>query len=539
MQSKFINRYINENLNALKTWKEERREYIYAKNLFKDIPRTNTINKKIVFNTVRPAKSIFDREFYLGKLLALNGARVIMLLDDGIMGHTETFQINDIQDIRKFEKTVFNPHPYLYKNLSKIFTNILTRSSIKEALKTYADKNLEVIFYSKILKEINYKDWQALRKYAKSSTIRFFKTSVVDYNDRYVNYYYKLSLLNAILSRNIAEYVYSKLKPDLFITSHGIYSTWGPAFKYLFDRGINTLVYSSIHGHSLNSKEIYFSNTRTYFLSQSKYWQEFKKRDVTDEMKSSVRNYFKYRRNLNASDTKILYKGKLNSYKVNKDDGYKYHMALFPNVIWDGNITDRHKIFNNYLDWIISTIEHVKGRKDIKLYIKSHPSEISVLKKSPRFIDIIRKQISLNDAENIELITPEKRINTYEFLKSGIDLGIVYDGFLALEIPLLKITTIMCVKDGMFYAENGQITPESKEEYFNYLDNIEGVINKFKSNYQERYNNLVKYTYWYIYENAVNLPTLSKTEYIKTNLMQLKKDEIILDKNFLKLLELD
>ena len=111
-------------------------------------------------------------------------------------------------------------------------------------------------------------------------------------------------------------------------------------------------------------------------------------------------------------------------------------------------------------------------------------------------------------------------------------MGIVYDGFLAVEIPLLKIPTIMCVKEGMFYVENGQITPESKEEYFDYLDNIEGVINKFKSNYQERYNNLIRYAYWYIYENAVKLPTLSKTKYIKTDLMQLKKDEIILDKNF-------
>ena len=198
-----------------------------------------------------------------------------------------------------------------------------------------------------------------------------------------------MSLLNAIFSENIAEYIYCKLKPDLFITSHGIYSTWGPAFKYLFDRGINTLVYSSIHGHSLDPHEWFFTNNNIYFLSKSKFWRKFKKNPVTEEIKTIMENYFHKRRNFFSFDTKLLYKIST-LYKIDKDDGYKYHIALFPNVIWDGNIIDRHKIFNNYLDWIISTIKYGKGRKDIKLYIKSHPSKISVLKNSPRFVDIIR-----------------------------------------------------------------------------------------------------------------------------------------------------
>jgi len=518
-------------------WKINQREYNHLRNLLKSVKKKRILNKKIVFNTVRCVKSQLDREFFMGKLLAINGAKVYMLLDDGVLKHTESYQVDELPYIRKIYRFKFNPYPHFYVNSGHYMQTFINKINLKKALKTYSDENLKVIYYSKIFKKINYENWQELRKYAKASTIRFFKTSVLDFNNEYVKFYYKLSLLNAILSRNVAEYVFNEIKPDLYITSHGIYSTWGPAFQYLFDNGVNTLVYSSAHGHSMNPREWFFSDTRTYFLSKSKFWQKYKQNPVTEYMKKAMENYFRNRQSYFTVDTKMLYGGKTTSFKVDKNEGYKYYVALFPNVIWDGNITDRHKIFENYLDWIISTINHVKGRTDLKLYIKSHPSEVTLLKNSPKFVDIIKMKTTLSNVNNIVLIPPEKKINTYEFLKSGIDLGIVYDGFLAVEIPLLKIPTIICVKGGMFFVENGQLIPDSKEIYFNYLDNIDKTIEDFQSNFNERYDNLIKYTYWYIYENAIKLPILSKKEYIKTDLMQLKKEDLVLDKKFLKLIE--
>ena len=57
------------------------------------------------------------------------------------------------------------------------------------------------------------------------------------------------------------------------------------------------------------------------------------------------------------------------NFKIKKDDGIKYHIAMFPNVIWDANTKDRHIAFDGYLDWLVTTINYVKNRKDIKLYI--------------------------------------------------------------------------------------------------------------------------------------------------------------------------
>ncbi len=519
-------------------WKTNQREYNHLRNLLKSVKKTRFLNKKIVFNTVRCVKSQLDREFFIGLLLTLNGAEVIMLLDDGILKITETYQIIDLPDIKKIKSFNLNPYPLFYLQSSNFFEKILNKILLKKALRTYQIPNLKIIYYSEIFrkKKINIKNWQELKDYAKSSTIRFFKTSELDYNDEYVKYYYKLVLINSILSRNIGEYILNVIKPDYFVTSHGIYSTWAAAFHFLKKHGVNTIVYSAVHGHSLNPQEIYTSSqTGIFLLSSSKYWLKYKEKPVTEEMKEKVCDYFKKRQQYATCDTRILYRGKRSSFKVDKNDGYKYHISLFPNVIWDGNTCDRHKVFEDYRDWILSTIIFIKNKSNIKLYIKSHPSEITVLKNSPRIVDIITKNIDMNNIDNVILIPPEEVIDTYEFLKSGIDLGLVYDGFLAVEMPFLEIPTIMCVKGGMFAVEGGNYPITSKDQYFNYLNNIEELLKEFHENYQERYNNIIRYIYWYIFENAIKLPILSKTQYLRTNLLQLKQDDIIIDEKLLEI----
>lgn len=535
----YFKKFLQINLKYFNGWRKERKEYIHLQNLFKNINHKFSLDKLVVFNTVRSDRVVIDREMYLGKLLALNGVKVIILLDDGIMRHWEHFQNIHIPKNQPFEIFNFNPYKQHNGDHNTYLEYLFKRRIMRRALKTYKDRNLKIIYYSQIInkKIIRFENLTKLKKYAKSSTIRFFKTSELDYNDKKVNFYYNLSLKNALLARTIGEYILNEIKPDVFITSHGIYSTWGPTFEYLFKNGMSTLVYSSIHGHSMDPREMFFSTTRTYFLSQSKYWLKYKDKPVTEKMKEKVEQYMKFRQNYETSDTLLLYEGEVNTLRIDKKNRYKYHIVLFPNVIWDGNINDRHIIFKDYRDWILSTINYIKQRKDIKLYIKSHPSEITVCQNSPRIVDIIRNHIDVDDLENIVLIPPEDKINTYEFLKSGIDLGIVYDGFLAVELPFLKIPSIMCVKGGMFAVENCNFPINSREEYFNYLKSIDEIIEKFHQNYEERYNNLIKYLYWYLFKNAVKLPTLSKKYYIRTNLNQVKKSDLYLDKTFLKMLE--
>lgn len=550
MRYSYLKQYIRILKDHLKYWKKDYVEYNYLKSLLNQVEIKCVLNKTIVFNTVRTIQNIIDIEFFIGKLLELNGAKVFFLIDDGILKHWDLWTYDSHKDVLNSLETVkelnLNPYPMLnsypalitLKNQLKFIVTTINKFRLKKIIKTFSSPNFKIIYYSKIIKnqKINDKSHKQLRKFAKSSTIRFFKTSELDYNNKFVRYYYHLSLVNAIIGETVGKYILNKIKPDYFVTSHGIYSTWGPTFDYLKKKNMKIIVYSSVHGHSLNPQEIYTSyNSRTYFLSQSEAWLQFKEKPVNDYMIKMVEDYFDKRQKYGTTDTNILYGGNTSDYIVDKNDGYKYHIALFPNVIWDGNIRDRHKVFSDYRDWILSTIDFIKDRKDIKLYIKSHPSEITVLKNSPRVVDIIKKYINLEMYDNIELITPERRIHTYKFLKSGIDMGIVYDGFLAVEIPFLKIPTIMCVKGGMFTVEGGNFPVSNRKEYFDYLENLDKLIKKFHDNYENYYRNIIRYSFWYIFENAIKLPIRSHKGYIGTDILQLRKKDLISDPKLLKL----
>lgn len=510
----------------------------HIQKIFDQLENLNYLtNKTIVFNSIRQYKEVFDRESFLGKIFAIYGAKVIILIDDGVLKHWDTLQINDINNIKSINKINLNPYPRLDLNLKKRINNFFFKFLIKVSLSTYQDENLRFINYSQIASNYNLQidNLDDLEKYAEASTIRFFK-SELDFKDDNIKYYYNLSLMNAILSRNIGKYIYDKLKPDIFITSHGIYSTWGPAFDFLKEKGIYSLIFIDKHVHSEDFRDIYFSDTIAQKLTESKFWKSFKKANVTEHMEKMVRDYFSKRFNYDVFDTKIYYSKGTNTFTIDKNDGYQYHVAMFPNIIWDGNVKDRHTVFDNLTDWIISTIDYVEKRTEIKLIIKSHPAEASLYRTSTKTEDIIKKNFDIKEFKNVTLIPPERNINTYQFLKSGVDLGICYDGFLAIEMPFLKIPTIICTDSGRFSVEDGNFTVKDKNQYFYYLDNIDYIIKKFHSNYKEYYNNIIRYAYWYLYENVMKLPSLSNQGLYGTRLSQIGKKDLILDKKLIKIL---
>ena len=311
----------------------------------------------------------------------------------------------------------------------------------------------------------------------------------------------------------------------------------GPPFEVLKNHGIKTYSYSGLFVHSMSPKSVFFIDTKLAYFTRSKFWSEYKETPVNEKMKQKVKEFFDSRTKCSAVDLKICFDGKkINSFKTIKSKEYKYHVAMFPHVIFDGNIPDRHIVFKDYLDWMISTINYFKNRNDIKLYIKSHPAELIFCKTTPKVLEILNKYVDLKSMKNIVTIPPEKTINTYEFLKSGIDLGLVYDNFLAVEMPYLKIPSITCIKGGSFTVKDGNFTIANREEYFNYLDNIENIIEEFHSNYESKYHkNIIRYIYWYLYENKFNLPIiLYQNDNLSYNLFALKKTDFNLDNVLLK-----
>jgi hypothetical protein len=535
MIHKKINTFLKLNITNYNTWKYNKREYLHLARLFNIVRRKDLLHKTIVFNTVRSFKNIFDRELFLAKLLALNGANVIVLLDDDILKHWDSIKVDRVKKLKRIDKKEFNLFPNIQKFPGGLLKVLFDRNILNQALKVYQDQNLTILYYSDIVKKVDFTNWQELKKFAKSSTIRFFKNSELNFKEHYVKYYYNLSLLNSLISRTVGKYILHKIKPDFFITSHGIYSTWGPAFEFLKKKGIKSYVYAGKHSHSKDVHDIYVTDSKVQTLSRSKFWDEFKSIDVTKLMENKVREIFKARMNHSTKDTQIYYTKKINRFIVDKNDRFKYHIAIFPNLIWDGNIEDRHIAFKGIMDWIISTVNYLKKKKEIKIYIKFHPAEVTLFKGTPKIQDLLKNNLNLEDFENLVLIPSEANIDPYQFLLSGIDYAIVYDGILGLEIPFLKIPTLLGCVGGRFSVKGGNFTINSRKDYFNYLDNLKDDITEFHENYQNYYKTIIKYSYWYFFANVIKLPTLSSKSLYGTDLMHLRVEDIVLDEKIFKI----
>lgn len=520
----------------LKKWHYNRKELAHLKKLLKSVDTKNILNKTIVINALRNFKTNFDAEVFYGLIFALHGAKVKILLDDGVLPHWDSTFYWMVKKGQKVGDIPHNLYRINLKDIKNLFKNILNYYIYKKSLKTYSHKNLEYIYYSKIINknEINCQNLHELKKYAESSTIRFFRTTELDYKNEDVKDFYMLSLKTAALSRSVGEYVLNKIKPDIYLCMHGIYATHGPAYDFLKNNGIKSLVFGGANTYSRNYKDTIMLDTTTQTLMRSEYWNRYKKTPITDEMERKVKEFFdgRYSCAFVKIDTySLMDKDKI--AKVNKNDGYKYHICMFPNVIWDGNVRDRHTSFDGLVDWLVSTINHLKYRKDVKLYVKAHPSENYISVNADKIISLIQKHLNYERIENLEFIPPETRINTYELLKSGIDLALIYDGFLSVEIPYMGIPAVTCVDRGFVSGVGCNYMIKNKEEYFDYLDNIESLIDDFKKNYKNYYDTIVRFVYFFIFENGIQLPTFNKQ--YRTDLMQLTKRDLNFDKKFLNL----
>lgn len=511
--------YIFRNLNIFKKYIKNYREKRYLDHIFQNSKRTDKLNgKEFVFNTVKNVKGYIHREMFLGKILALNGAKVKILFDNGLLKHWESGFDN---------KRYQNP----------IYT-FFNKQTIKKPYKFYKDPNLEIIYYQDIInkKKLSFKNLESLKKHAISSTIRFFRTSALDYKKKEVSNFYNCSLYNCVVSRAVGQYILDNIRPDYFITSHGIYSVWGPCYDILKkEDNIEAFLYARFHSHSNDPQDMYFTTAKAQTLTRCKLWKKYKETPVTQEMRKKVDDLFKSRIGHNTKDTNLYYRDEVKSFTINEDENYKYHIAIFPNLIWDGNIQERHLAFDGILDWLTSTIDFLKDRKDVKIFLKFHPAEVTTFRDSAKIQDLIKDYLEKNDIYNLVLIPTEKKIDPYEFLKSGIDLGICYDGMLGLEMVYLKIPVLMGGVRGRFTVEGGNYTINSREEYFKNLENLGGLIEDFHKNFEHYYEKIVRYTYWYIFENVIKCPIISNKGYRKINVFQLTKDDIQLDEKILEI----
>lgn len=420
-------------------------------------PKKST-DQKILFNLIYGMYGkIMFWECALAKSLQLRGHDVSALICGNALtmctteytvgsAHDEKTCEHCVDFSQKFLDTVGIPYSTYYKYISKEEIQ-----KIKNKVNKMSENKCENLIYKGV----------HVGALSKNSVLRYFKGTLTPDKNEYLRILHD-ELVNAIIATDVAEKIMEKEKPDILVTRHLGYSSWGSFGEYFANRGVkirspgegytrNTLRFDIGHIDDINNSFVrYFENVR-------------KKKFLNKDEEKELKKFLEKRIAADEGDTAdyVYTSGQLNKEEFNFKK-YDKTFAVFPNVPWDSSLRYANKSFNGVHEWISYTIELFKNKPKYQLIVKIHPSEIRVLKSKNTVLDYIKDQFKYLP-ENIKIISPDTKISPYELFKH-IDVGIVYNGTIGLEMALDDTPVVVA---GRSHYGNKGFTHDisAKEEY--------------------------------------------------------------------------
>ena len=471
--------------------KEARRIRQYVKHI------DSTIKNKsgtVLFNSVCTSSSL-HLELFVGYLLAKSGFQCIVLLDDGIFKHWETyFAYQKMKYFTPYQGNEWRQHQQ--------------KVEITSLLRAYKHSKLKCIYYSEFIDveqinsiELDERD----RDHAESSVARHFE-GIFDLSVEPQKIYYSKCLYNCKVSKMAGKYIVEKISPDIYSASHGIYSTWGPAYDYVKKHNVKVAIMGE-HPHV--AQKVSITENIMQNLTEDPSWEDFRDKVLDKSKEAEVIRLLDAR-----TKHKDLYwkvfdysKGQFENFEVEKKEGVK-NFGLFPHVAFDGEIKDRNTIFSNMVEWIFQTVKMFENSKH-RLIIRFHPGEANVRKVRLGLEDILKNKLPADfNYQNIVFISSNQHVDTYKLIRDKIDIGLLYDGTLIAEMLHLGKPVISCA-EGTFGLRSVTIHPKDLDDYARLIINPELVLDRLLVEKEEKLKILYKYVYWYYFENTFHIPILS------------------------------
>ena len=422
----------------------------------------NYTGKKIIFNSVDGRYTPHTyHEVGMAKALQIRGNEVKMLICGGAFcnmcaGHF----------------TIKKPyHPWRCKNcinFSEDFYKIteIPYSSYKDYL---TDKEISII-KDKVnempIKERTFFFYKGVNigYHSKTSADRYFVGSPPDKN--IYDSILKCELINSMITTDVAEKVVNLEKPDVLVTSHGCYSSWGNFSDFFINKGIRVCVWFS--GYKKNFVIFDKHKLSEYFNT---YYEVIRKKRPLNQIEEKELNKFLNKRIKGEEGDTAFYefsKSNKDLEKIFNFEKYEKNYFIFPNVPWDRSIAmlGGKVAFEDVYKWISSTIDLFSKKSKFQLIIKIHPAEAATGRSEKTMLDYINEKYP-NLPNNIRTIPPKTDIGPYS-LFPYIDVGIVCNGTIGLEMALNNIPVVVTGKVH-YYGKGFTHDVSTEKEYFDKL----------------------------------------------------------------------
>ena len=149
--------------------------------------------------------------------------------------------------------------------------------------------------------------------------------------------------------------------------------------------------------------------------------------------------------------------------------GKKYVLFAL-NICWDTAGLDKHKLFENTIDWICTTTEWILENTSHSVKIRQHPAERLEMLGSKDDYSAYIKHLALRFPGRLHYIHANSEINTYDLIQ-GASLVLVHSSTVGLEAIILGVMSLTC--SSVYYASNDAVySPDSKQSYFSAIELI-------------------------------------------------------------------
>lgn len=484
-------------------------------------------NHKIIIPILRtfPGTSLFYFDAVFGYAFKKLGAEVKMLYCDGVLDSCDGDTVFYHQKAQCWFCRTFGS--LVKKCLSGLdcisYKDYISNSEIQEIKEKVACLGSEELLNYHYL-GVN------VGSHAKASAIRYFLFGRLDLNDSRQLKMLREKLAYAMIAVKVAKNIIEREKPDKLFLLHGIYSTWGPFVDYFRLKSLDTIVYINItsrFGHF-----IFRRNSKANEIDIRENWLKFSQLPLKEIEKKQLKDYLTKRFQGKIADQKLYaenfdIKNKkeqiLSSLSKNK---YAWRYIIYPNLAWDSAVEGQiSKLFNDNFDWIDTTVEFCKKKKDCQLIIKPHPAEL-VWEKSSKPVNQYLQEKHSPLPDNITVLPPAAPVNAYDLVTEN-SVALIFNGTLGLELATLGIP-VLVVADVVHYKNAGvSYDIESLEEYLNLLENPARLVSfaRAKKELAE------KYAYFYFFKSMIRIPFFRDDVWSTIDWKVLLRPKKLLDNN--------
>lgn len=484
------------------------RIFIINNELKNFIPNKYNRNQKtdaIIFTSTSSNWSLTQFDYLLASELNRRGYNTILALCDEHLDICQEFQSDffgeKFSNIKK--KMVCN-------TCYRWYESILNKQKIPFI--RFSDFNSNKIIQSSEISEN-----------AKSATIRFLGKGNVDFIKEPI---YKKFLKTSENMFMITNKILDKYKPKTVICHHGIYVPQGCIADVVKKKkGINLITY----GLGYRKGTFLFANNDTYHrtmisekipLDILSCWDKKKENKILDYLhtrRDGSNDWIKFQHNKN------------DNFAIKNQNKYSQNVLMITNVIWDAQLHFKHNVFKNMIEWIIETIKFYKINKDKNLIIRIHPAEVlGTVKSKQRVYDEICTYFNNNIPDNIQIIKPEDKINTYDLIPK-MDLVLVYGSKMGIEIPCYGIKTLII---GESWARNKGFTTDIStiDEYFKILQTKQKKMNAMEIKRARAF------AYYFFFRKLIQINFIKNNNFLLKNNFNLSDQKKIKNDKGLKLI---